>query len=55
MLTALGIPVELIHGSIRFTFGDMTTMEDVDYAVDQIKKIIARLREISSVSEEKGW
>lgn len=55
VLTALGIPVELIHGSIRFTFGDMTTMEDVDYAVDQIKKIIARLREISSVSEEKGW
>ena len=55
VLTALGIPVELIHGSIRFTFGDMTTMEDVDYTVDQIKKIIARLREISSVSEEKGW
>ena len=55
VLTALGIPVELIHGSIRFTFGDPTTMEDVDYTVDQIKKIIARLREISSVSAEKGW
>ena len=55
VLTAMGIPVELIHGSIRFTFGDMTTMEDVDYTVDQIKKIIARLREISSVSAEKGW
>lgn len=55
VLTALGIPVELIHGSIRFTFGDPTTMEDVDYTVDQIKRIIARLREISSVSAEKGW
>ena len=55
MLTALGIPVELIHGSIRFTFGDFTTMEDTDYAVDQIKKITERLREISSISEKKGW
>ena len=55
VLTALGIPVELIHGSIRFTFGDFTTMEDTDYAVDQIKKITERLREISSISEKKGW
>lgn len=55
VLTALGIPVELIHGSIRFTFGDPTTMEDVDYTVDRLKEVIARLREISSISEEKGW
>lgn len=55
VLTALGIPVERIHGSIRFTFGDFTTMEDTDYAVEQLKMIVARLREISSVSEKKGW
>lgn len=55
VLTAMGIPIELIHGSIRFTFGDPTTMEDVDYTVDRLKEIISRLREISSVSKEKGW
>ena len=55
VLEAMGVPVELIHGSIRFTFGDFTTMEDTDYAVDQLKKITERLREISSISEEKGW
>ena len=55
VLSAMGIPVELIHGSIRFTFGDPTTMEDVDYTVDKLKEIISKLREISSVSKEKGW
>jgi cysteine desulfurase len=55
VLTALGIPVELIHGSIRFTFGDPTTMEDVDYTVDRIKEVIEKLRNISSISSEKGW
>lgn len=55
VLTALGIPVELIHGSIRFTFGDPTTMEDVDYTVDRIKEVIEKLRNISSISKEKGW
>lgn len=51
----MGIPVELIHGSIRFTFGNPTTMEDVDYTVDKLKGIIEKLRGISSISKEKGW
>ena len=55
VLTALGIPVELIHGSIRFTFGDPTTMEDVDYTVERLKEVIEKLRGISSISKEKGW
>jgi len=55
VLTALGIPVELIHGSIRFTFGDPTSLEDVDYTVDRIKEVIEKLRSISSISKEKGW
>ena len=55
VLTAMGIPVELIHGSIRFTFGNPTTMEDVDYTVDKLKGIIEKLRGISSISKEKGW
>ncbi len=55
VLSAMGIPVELIHGSIRFTFGNPTTMEDVDYTVDKLKGIIEKLRGISSISKEKGW
>ncbi|MCI8284742.1 MAG: cysteine desulfurase NifS [Firmicutes bacterium] len=55
VLTAMGVPVELIHGSIRFTFGDPTTMEDINYTVDQLKIVIEKLRNISSISSEKGW
>lgn len=55
VLSALGIPVTRIHGSLRFTVGDFTTKEDVDYVVDSLEKIIARLREISSVNTQKGW
>ena len=55
VLTALGVPVEMIHGTVRFTVGDFTTEEDIDYVVDNLKKIVARLRELSPVSAEKGW
>ena len=55
VLSAMGIPAEIIHGTIRFTVGDMTTKEDLDYTIDRLKGIVAKLREISAVSEEKGW
>lgn len=55
VLTALGIPVELIHGSIRFTVGDFTTKEDLDYTIECLTEIVKHLREISSVNEKKGW
>ena len=55
VLDALGIPVERIHGTLRFTVGDMTTKEDIDYVVSTLKNVVNKLREISSVSSEKGW
>ena len=55
VLTALGIPVERIHGTLRMTVGDMTTKEDIDYTVEVLVKVVNKLREISSVSSEKGW
>ncbi|WP_130863729.1 cysteine desulfurase NifS [Bacilliculturomica massiliensis] len=55
VLAALGIPVERIHGSLRFSIGDFTTKEDIDYTVECLVKVVATLREISSVSGEKGW
>lgn len=55
MLSALGVPVEMIHGTVRFTVGDFTTKEDIDYVVDNLKTVVAKLREISSVNSVKGW
>ena len=34
-------------GSVRFTLGDKTTKEELDYAVKKIRKVVDRLREIS--------
>ena len=55
VLSALGVPVEMIHGTVRFTVGDFTTKEDIDYTVENLKEITAKLRELSPVNNEKGW
>lgn len=55
VLSAIGIPVEKIHGSLRFTIGDPTTKEDIDYVVNELAEVVSKLRNISSVSEVKGW
>lgn len=55
VLEALGVPVEMIHGTVRFTVGDFTTKEDIDYVVDSLKEVVEKLRMLSPVSEEKGW
>lgn len=55
VLNAIGVPVESIHGSLRFTVGDFTTREDLDYVAEVLVEIVEKLRKISSISEEKGW
>ena len=55
VLSAIGLSHEIIHGTIRFTVGDMTTKEDIDYTVEKLKTVVARLRELSPVNAEKGW
>ena len=55
VLTCLGVPVEKIHGSLRFTIGDPTTKEDIDYVVEKLVEVVIKLRAISSVSKTKGW
>jgi len=46
-LLAIGVPVGLAHGTIRFSFGKDNTEADVDYTVDKLKEIVARLRNMS--------
>jgi cysteine desulfurase len=55
VLSAIGVPVEEIHGSIRFTVGDFTTKEDLDYTLDILEETVTKLRNISSMSKESGW
>ena len=52
VLLAIGLPHEIAHGSLRLTLSEETTMEDIDFTVDQLKKIVARLREMSPLYED---
>lgn len=47
VLMALGLPHELAHGSLRLTVGDFTTEDDIDYILENLPKVIARLRDLS--------
>lgn len=47
VLRALGLDDELAHSSIRFSFGRLTTEEDIDYAVEKIRVAVDKLRDLS--------
>ena len=51
VLRALGRSDELAHSSIRFSLGRFTTEEEIDYAIDLIKRKVAKLRELSPLWE----
>ena len=50
VLMAIGLKPELAHGSIRFSLGWGITEEDIDYIIETLPPIIARLRAMSTLS-----
>lgn len=52
VLLAIGLPHEVAHGSLRLTVSDENTEEEINYTVDQIKEIVAKLREMSPLYED---
>ncbi|MFT5635840.1 MAG: cysteine desulfurase [Cognaticolwellia sp.] len=51
VLRSLGLNDEMAHSSIRFSFGRFTTEEEIDYAIDLIKKAVGHLRNMSPLWE----
>lgn len=47
VLLAIGLPHEIAHGSLRISLSEETTLEDIDFVVDELKKIVERLRSMS--------
>jgi cysteine desulfurase len=51
VLKALGLPYEMMHGSLRMTLGRANSEEDIDYVVEALKKIAVRLRSFSPLAQ----
>jgi len=51
VLMATGVDPELAHGSIRFSLGWGITESDIDYIIEVLPPIIARLRAMSTLAE----
>jgi cysteine desulfurase len=47
VLSAIGVPPEISHGSLRFTLGKWTNGQDVDRVLEVLPRIVAKLRAMS--------
>jgi cysteine desulfurase len=54
VLKAMGVPIELAHGSARLTLGRGNTQEDIDYVLEILPEIVERLRSMSPLRSSKG-
>ena len=43
-LTAVGLPKNQMESTVRFSFCEYTTKEELDYTLDTLKKVIPMLR-----------
>lgn len=53
VLLAIGLKHEVAHGSLRLTINEDNTDEDIDYILAELPPIIARLRDMSPLWEDK--
>lgn len=51
VLLAIGLPHSTAHGSLRITLGEDNTDEDVDYIIEAVPRIVAKLRTMSPLWE----
>ena len=47
VLRAMGVPFTMAHGSVRFSLSVYTTEEEIDFVIEKLPPIIARLRSMS--------
>jgi cysteine desulfurase len=52
VLTAMGIPPEISHGSLLFTFGLANTGKDMDLVLEVLPPIVDRLRKMSPLYDK---
>ncbi|HBK35298.1 TPA: cysteine desulfurase NifS [Candidatus Uhrbacteria bacterium] len=50
VLTALGLPHEQAHSSIRFTLGRSTTQKDLEFVLSVLPQVVKKLRSLSPLA-----
>jgi cysteine desulfurase len=53
VLTACGVPHEIVHGSLRLSLGRMNTHEDVDRVLEVLPEIVQKLRNMSPLTPQE--
>lgn len=51
VIMATGIPKEFAHGSIRISMGRETTKEQIEYTIEAFKRVITKLRKMSTFTK----
>jgi len=54
VLRAMGVPFTMAHGSVRFSLSTYNTEEEIDFVIEKLPPIIARLREMSPYWKREG-
>ena len=52
VLLAIGVPVEIAHGSLRLSINENNSEEEIDYMINAISDVVAYLRSMSPVWEK---
>lgn len=52
VLLALGLPHEVAHGSLRLSISEYNTLEEIEYIIEEVPKMVDFLRSMSPVWEE---
>ena len=53
VLTACGVPHEIVHGSLRLSLGKMNTQEDVNRVLEVLPEIVQKLRNMSPLTPKE--
>ena len=53
VLVAMGVPLDWAMGAVRHSLGRSTTAEDIDYVIESVEPLVAKLRSAMPVRAER--
>ena len=52
VLLAIGRPHDIAHGSLRLTLDRYNTADEIDYIIEKVPEVVAKLRDMSPVWDD---